>query len=121
MFDKEPILQLASEYFGVLHSGDVDTAERIFHHDCNLFNVLNGTIQSMPMAKYLDVLRTRETPMSRGEPLFGEVILLDQLDQDTVCLKVRSAVQPRYFEDYLTLLRENGCWKIVSKVYRVVT
>lgn len=118
MNDKEPILQLALQYFQMLHSGNVATAERIFHRDCILFHVLDGTIQSLPIAEYFEVLRTRETPKSRGEPVFGELVSLDQSDQNTACIKVRSAVQPRQFEDYLTLLREGGSWKIVSKVYR---
>lgn len=114
------ILDLAQEYFKLLNDGNVETAKRIFHENCSLFHVKEGAVSHVSLAEYLAILKDRESPKSRGEPIFGQVVSIDQSDADTAFLKVRSAVQPRYFEDYLTLLREGGRWLIVAKVYRVV-
>lgn len=34
-------------------------------------------------------------------------------------MKVECSIHPRYFTDYLTLLKLNGGWKVVSKTYRM--
>lgn len=114
------ILELARDYFELLNDGNVETAKRLFHKDCGLFHVNDGVLAHASFPKYLEILLTRQSPKSRGEPVFGKVVSVDQTDENTAVLRVLSAVQPRYFEDFLSLLREGGQWKIVAKVYRVV-
>ncbi|NJO32733.1 MAG: nuclear transport factor 2 family protein [Rhodospirillales bacterium] len=37
---------------------------------------------------------------------------------ETACVKVECAIPPRYFTDYLTLLKFKDGWRIVSKTFR---
>lgn len=117
---EQSILELAHDYFELLNDGNVETAKRLFHKECGLFHVNDGALAHMSLPKYLEMLLTRQSPKSRGEPVFGKVVSVEQTDENTAVLRVLSAVQPRYFEDFLSLLREDGQWKIVAKVYRVV-
>ncbi|HEY0296061.1 MAG TPA: nuclear transport factor 2 family protein [Bordetella sp.] len=120
MQGQEQLLAFAQEYFEVLHTCDVVRAAKIFHPECGLFNVVEGKINFVPGRQYLEILKGRESPRSRGEPVYGKVLTIDQTDENTAFLKVLSSVQPRYFEDYLTLLREDGQWRVVAKVYRAL-
>ena len=39
-------------------------------------------------------------------------------DETTALAKLNCAIPPRYFTDYLTLLKLDGRWQIVSKSFR---
>lgn len=120
MFDKKSIIKLAEDYFKLLNNGDIEIANRLFHEKCSLFNVVDGQISHVTFDEYANIIKNRESPLSRGEPVYGEIVSIDQSDANTATLKVLSAVQPKYFEDYLSLLRVGENWKIVAKVYRVI-
>jgi hypothetical protein len=44
--------------------------------------------------------------------------MLDQSGPETALAKVACQIPPRYFTDYLVLLKTAQGWKIVSKVFR---
>jgi hypothetical protein len=56
----------------------------------------------MPRAEWLKLVADRPSPKSRA-----------LMRSDLEC-----AVPPRYFTDYLTLLKLKDGWKIVSKTFR---
>lgn len=120
MQQDESILDLARDYFGFLNDSNAETAKRLFHEDCGLFYLNEGVLTRVSLAQYLEMLANRESPKSRGEPVFGEIVSVEQADDDTAVLRVLSAAQPRYFEDFLSLLRDRGEWKIVAKIFRIV-
>jgi len=41
-------------------------------------------------------------------------------DENTALAKVECAIPPRYFTDYLSFLKGEDGWKIVSKSFRFV-
>jgi hypothetical protein len=118
MDDKASLITTIKEYFRVLYESDADAGARLFHPDCTLFNPENGSVHSVSLAGYLDVVRNRHSPKMKGESPYGEIITIDQTGPATAFVKVLSAVQPRYFVDYLTLVADTSGWRIVAKVYR---
>lgn len=120
MEDDRQLSQFAQDYFKLLNDGDVATAQRLFHPSCALQHVVDGKISHITWADYIEILRKRESPLQRGEPVYGRVLSISRPTSTMALLEVLSAVQPRYFHDYLTLLREGGRWKIVAKVYHVL-
>lgn len=118
MYDKYPLIATLQEYFRILHESDADGAEKLFHPDCTLFNPDNGGIRTVSLATYLEIVRNRQSPKMNGESLYGEIITIDQTGPATAFVKVLSAVQPKYFVDYLTLVADTSGWRIVAKVYR---
>lgn len=121
MYHNDSLAAALNEYFRVLHESDAEGAGQLFHHECCLFTPdADETIKSLPIKAYLDVLRQRQSPKDRGEKRYGEVITIDQTGPSTAFVKVLSAVQPKYFLDYLTFVRDAMGWRIVSKVYREV-
>ena len=49
------------------------------------------------------------------------IISIDMSDETTAIAKLNCAVPPRYFTDYLTLLKLDGRWQIVAKSFRFET
>ncbi|CAM3746476.1 nuclear transport factor 2 family protein [Parendozoicomonas haliclonae] len=121
MSELASIEQLTTDYFRSLHEGDLETIRRLYHPACMLMCGDGRDINTMTMAQYLEVVSERVPPKEAGQPLFGSVVSIDLAGSETAMVKVNSAVQPRFFEDYLTLAKEAGAWKIVAKVYRVIS
>lgn len=115
------LVESLNEYFRVLHESDAEGASRLFHQDCWLFSPdSDDTIKALHVRDYLEVLRQRVSPRDKGERLYGQVITIDQTGPKTAFAKVFSAVQPKFFLDYLTFVGDSSGWRIVSKVYREV-
>ena len=49
------------------------------------------------------------------------ILMLDQSGPATAFVKVKCQIPPRYFHDYLNLLKIDGKWIIVQKIYTVET
>ena len=114
------IEELMHDYFRILHEGDTAGIERIFLPTCEL-NCPNadGSLTHMTREEYINAVSGRETPIGLGYPKIGTVMLIDQAGPNMALVKVDCAVQPRYFTDYLTLIKQDGEWKIAAKVYYV--
>lgn len=120
MNDMAAIENLMTEYFRILHEGDTNGIEQIFLPTCDL-NCPNadGSLTHMTRQQYIDAVKSRETPKGLGYPKVGTVKLIDQAGPNMALVKVDCAVQPRHFTDYLTLIKQDGDWKIAAKVYYV--
>jgi len=64
---------------------------------------------------------------SRGDPRPAPglarddgILILDHAGPDTALVKVKCQIPPQHFTDYLSLLRTEGRWQIVQKVYAAV-
>lgn len=122
MKDMAAIESLMAEYFQILHEGDTKGIERIFLPTCDLNCPMeDGSLVHMTRDQYVEAVQSRETPKGLGYPKVGTVKLIDQAGPNMALVKVDCAVQPRYFTDYLTLIKQDGNWKIAAKVYYVTS
>ena len=120
MRDLQAIEALMDEYFRILHEGDVEGTRGMFLPECGLFSPQpDGSVMHMTLLSYLGAVASRTAPKDAGYPRFGRVVSVDQSSDRTAFVKVECAVQPRYFTDYLTLVKVDGRWRISSKVYFV--
>ena len=70
---------------------------------------------------WLDAVRTRPSAKSRNLVRDDAILMLDQSGPATAFVKVKCQIPPRYFHDYLNLLKIDGKWIIVQKIYTVET
>lgn len=120
MSDYAEIETLAEDYFRTLHEGDVESIKSMFLPTCELSCAdENGLSAHMTLNQYLAAVTSRKTPKEEGYPCVGRIISIDQAGPNLALLKVDCAVQPRYFTDYLALIKEHGVWRIAAKVYFV--
>lgn len=105
-------------YLDGLHEGDTAKLGKAFHEVSHLYSVSDGGVADLPREKWFEFVKGRESPKSRGLPRTDRIVSIDLSGPETAFVKVECSIHPRYFTDYLTLLKLNGGWKVVSKTYR---
>lgn len=112
MVEFQLIQQLIKHYFDGLHFGDVDTLDQIFHDDV----VLKSPNQRRTKKQWLDAVAQRPIPEESGYGYEYKILSIDII-QDQAMVKVACPLFEFNYVDYLGLLKENGQWSIVSKMY----
>ena len=115
--DRQAIEQTIQTYFDGLHEGDADKLASVFHATSALTFELDGKLNVLPLAQWLASVRERPAPKAKGLARDDAILLLDQSGPTTALVKVRCQIPPRYFTDYLNLLKVDGQWKVAQKVF----
>ncbi len=109
--------QVLGAYFdGLYHSDAVQLAE-VFHPAAIYATATEGPLLHLAMDQYLPIVAERESPAARGETRRDEVVSVELAGTVTALARVHCAIGPRYFTDLLTLVRVDGRWQIIAKVF----
>lgn len=118
-FDHHAISACISTYLDGLYEGDADKIAEVFHASSALTYEEQGTIRIVPRDEWLHAVRNRLPPREQQLPRHDLILQIDQSAPGTAFVKLRCAVSPRHFTDYLSLLKLDGRWQIVQKVYAI--
>lgn len=115
--DRGAIDKLLQRYFDALHHSDANVMDTVLHP-----SAVYATADEMPplirsKSQYLPVLAARPSPASRGVMRDDHVDHVELAGQNTAFAKVRCTIGERDFVDYLTLIRVEGEWQIISKIF----
>ena len=113
--DYASIQALMRDYFTGLYEGDVEKLRRIFHDDAYL--KANGYRKSRD--EWLDAVAARPIPKNEGMDYNFHVMSLEIIG-DQALAKVNVPLLAANFIDFLGLLKEEGQWKIVNKMFTTV-
>ncbi|QCK86551.1 nuclear transport factor 2 family protein [Phreatobacter aquaticus] len=116
--DRSTIEAVIQHYFDGLYEGDADKLGAIFHPSADLRWQEKGELQVLTAPDWLDRVRKRPSAKSEGKAREDFTVLIDRSDATTALVKVRCQLPPRYFTDYLVLMKLTDGWTIVSKSYR---
>jgi putative lumazine-binding protein len=108
-------------YLDGLHEGDADKIAKAFHPVSHLYSEANGEVADLPREKWLEMVRGRASAKSQGLARHDRIVTIDQSGPATAFAKVECALPPRFFVDYLTLIKTGGGWKIVAKAFKTET
>jgi hypothetical protein len=114
----EPIEKVVWTYLDGLYEGDAGKIARAFHEGSHLYSMHEGGVADLPREKWLEMMRGRPSPKSKGLKRTDRVVSIDLSGPETAFVKLECAIPPRYFTDYLTLLKLNDGWRVVSKTFR---
>ncbi|MFN0185796.1 MAG: nuclear transport factor 2 family protein [Aquabacterium sp.] len=118
--DKAAIEQTIQTYFDGLYEGDADKLAGVFHDTSALTYEQDGRLVVLPLAQWLQAVRDRGSPKSKGLARDDAILWLDQSGPTTAFVKVKCQIPPRYFTDYLSLLKIDGRWRVAQKVFATV-
>ncbi len=113
------ITGLLQDYFDGLYDGDLDTFARVFHPNAHLYASDGETLTDWPRSEYFDIIRARPSAREQGLARHDRILSIHKAGPNTALATVNCAIPPRYFTDYLTLLRSDGEWRIISKTFHV--
>jgi len=115
--DLNDIEQVLQTYFDGLYAGDTDKLAAIFHDVSHLFSVSDGKLTDLPREQWFEMVRKRASGAAQGLQRDDFVVQIDRSSPTTAFAKVKCQLPPRYFTDYLTLVKLADGWKIVSKTF----
>jgi Putative lumazine-binding len=113
----DDIILVIRKYFDALYNGDADSFAEVFHPAARLFCGTGGTLLTMDVPQYLDLVRGRASPASRADRRADEIISLEMPTPTTAHVRVKELLLPKYFTDELTLVLVDQRWRVVSKVW----
>ena len=116
--DIQRALQL---YFDGVYEGDATKLASVFHPEAHLFGITDGKLDDLPRAAWLDLIKSRPSARTRDLPRDDQIVQIDQSGPTTAFAKVRCQMPPRYFTDYLTLVKMTDGWRVISKTYHTET
>jgi hypothetical protein len=117
--DLEQTLQV---YFDGMYEGDTEKLASVFHEVAHLFGVTDGKLTDWSRAHWFEVLKSRgQSPQQLDLKRHDFVVQIDRSSPTTAFAKVQCQMPPRYFTDYLTLVKLADGWRIVSKTYHTET
>ena len=115
------ITELLRDYFDGLYDGDLDKFGRIFHEGAHLYATDGASVTDLSRAQYFEMIEGRQSPRSQGLKRYDRILSIHKAGPDTALATVNCAMPPRYFTDYLTLLRTGAGWRIISKTFHTDT
>ncbi|WP_284616682.1 nuclear transport factor 2 family protein [Aquabacterium humicola] len=115
--DFAAVSALLQDYFDGLHHSDSERLRRVFHPQAHYFCATDGTLLHLDMAAYFPVVQARPSPASRGEARRDRIRAIKFAGPVTAFVEAECTIAPKAFTDFLTLVKLDGRWQIVAKVF----
>jgi hypothetical protein len=115
--DRKAIEQTVQTYLDGLYEGDADKLGSVFHDTSALTYEQDGKLVVLSREQWLKAVRERPKPKDRGLPRDDVILMVDQSGPTTAFVKVKCQIPPRFFTDYLNLLKIDGRWVVAQKVF----
>lgn len=113
-------IQTALElYFDVMYECDLEKFDRIFHPSSSLFTAKDGVLTLRPFAQYRSEIAVRMSPKSAQQVRQDSILTIDVLSPEIAFAKVKLRIHEKIFVDNLNLLKIDGKWMIVAKIYHL--
>ncbi len=114
------IQTLLGDYFELMHTQDMSLFDKVFHKDSNLYSSENDELVIRSADLYRSQMEARTSPQDSGNARRDEVLFIDQISPEVALAKVQLEMFGGVMQDYLNLLRVDGSWFIISKLYKQV-
>lgn len=118
MTDLAAVEAVLQTYFDGLHEGDTEKLAAAFHPCAHLYWDNKGEVGDLPREEWFALVKGRGSPKALGLARHDRILSIDFSGPETALAKVNCQIPPRYFTDYLVMLKTPEGWRIVSKVYR---
>ena len=115
--DRLAIEAAVKTYLDGLYEGDADKLAAVFHPTSALTYEEDGTLKPLPRDEWLVAVRNRPSAKTRGLSRHDEILEIDQASPTMAFVKLKCAIPPRFFTDYLSFLKVDGRWQVAQKVF----
>jgi hypothetical protein len=98
-------------YFEGRRTANIKLLSEVFAENAELFAVLDNELRKIPVKEYFEKVK------ADGPSKVTTTILYGNRVNNIAFFKTKFQYQDKEFQDYLTLLKVNDHWKIVSKTF----
>lgn len=120
MSDFSEIHELLGQYFDMLYYCDLDKFDAVFHTQAIYATADEAPLLYRSMPEYREVIARRDSPASRNEQRRDIVEAIELAGDNTAFARVRCSISERSFLDMLSLIRTEGRWHIIAKIFQVI-
>ena len=113
--DYQAIHAILQDYFDGLYEGDVKKLRGVFHEDA----WLKASDYRKSRDEWLDAVASRQVPKDEGMQYKFNIMSLEIIG-DQAMVKADVPLLAAHFIDFLGLLKEDGEWKIVNKMFTTI-
>ena len=114
---RDAIAAVLQQYFDGLHHSDTGILRRVFHPSALYACASDGTLLALRMDDYFAIVDRRTSPASKGEARHDRIVSIELAGPVTALARVECSIAPKHFTDLLTLVRLDGRWQIIAKVF----
>ena len=111
------VAAVLADYFEGLYRSDSAILRRVFHPSALYACATDGSLLTLRMDDYFPIIDKRPSPASRGDARADRIIAIEFAGPVTALARVECAILPKRFVDLLTLIRIDGRWQVISKVF----
>ncbi len=115
--EQSSLLDTIHSYLDGFYAGDVAKLATVFHPTCALTQSCDGELHIIKRGLWLEMVQQRPSPAALGLPRVDQILSVDMVGPHMAHVKLKCAIVPRYFTDMLSLLKVEGRWQVVQKVY----
>lgn len=119
MGDFQAVSAVIGDYLDGLYQCDTDLLARVFHPQAIYATADEEPLLFRTMDEYFPVVAARTSPASRNEPKISAVESIDFAGENTAFARVCCTFVAKDFVDFLTFVRVDGDWRIISKVFQM--
>jgi hypothetical protein len=116
----QDISAVLTDYFDALYFCDVEKLQRVFHPKAIYATADETPLLYRTMEEYVPVVAARQSPATRGEARRDHIDSINLAGENTAVARVRCSIGTRDFVDFLTLVRTEGLWRIIAKVFQII-
>lgn len=106
-------------YFDGLYHADAKRLASAFHPQAIYATADETPLLYRTMDEYFAVVAKRESPASRDQARRDVIDGIEFAGENTAFARVRCSIGTREFVDFLTLVRTDGIWRIIAKVFQI--
>lgn len=115
--DRGGVEAVLNRYFDGLYHSDAEMLRGVLHPRAHYVTVTDGSLTYHTVDTYLSVIAARPSPASRDEARADRIVSVDFAGPVTARAHVECRIGPKFFTDFLTLIPDEGEWRIISKVF----
>ena len=113
------VTDVLETYFDGLYHADTDRLAIAFHPKAIYATADETPLLYRTMDEYFPVVAKRVSPASRDEPRRDVIEAIEFAGENTAFARVRCSIGAKDFVDFLTLVRTDGAWRIIAKIFQI--
>ncbi|MEM6435248.1 MAG: nuclear transport factor 2 family protein [Cyanobacteria bacterium P01_D01_bin.115] len=111
------IVEVLKAYYDGLYRCDSSLLAQVFHPSAQYFTASSGELLHLDMSTYFPIVEQRISPESLGEAYGFSIDSIEFVGDVTAIAHMSSSLFSKDFIDCLALIKIDGKWQIISKVF----